>query len=420
MGSCRLGGDKSLPYFFDDLSRGLIMDFHFTPKEEAFRQEVRQFLKEELPPDWVGPLLAEDQFETDEIWSVGREIARKLGEKGWLALSWPKEYGGQARSHVEQLILLEEIARHRAPGIDVIGLRMVAPTIIAYGTDEQKRAHLASIAQGEVVWCEGFSEPEAGSDMAAVRTQAVENDEGFTINGQKVWTSGAHCSDWCAMLARTDPDAPKHRGISFFLVDMKTPGITVRPLINILGAYGFNEVFFDDVRVPKADLLGAKNQGWQVAMALLAFERSFIELAAGAQRILDDLVSYAKNALTLTDQGNTRSELMRSELAEMAIEVEIARLHAYRVAWMEDRGMIPESEAAMSKLYGSEVLQRVAQAGIRLLGLHTQLERESKWSPLNGTIERSQLATLGSTIYAGTSEIQRNVVAMRGLGLPRE
>ena len=391
------------------------MDFAFTEREEAFREEVRQFLSEELPPGWIGytnPALAGPDLGDDESWEFSRVMARKLGERGWLALAWPTEYGGQARSHIEHAIFCEEMTYNRAPGVDQIGVLMLGPTLIVCGTDEQKSTHLRAIARGETWWCEGFSEPEAGSDLASVRIRAVEKDDAFYIDGQKVWTSLANRAEWCALLTRTDPEAPKHKGLSFFVVDMKSPGVTVGPLEDAADGRDLNEVFFDNVRVPKGNLVGEKNRGWEVAMTLLSFERSGVEWIGSARRLIDDLVGYAR-----TVEGV--SPLMRHRLADMATEVELSRLMAYRVAWMQDRGLLPEFESSVVKVFSTEVLQRVANTGMQLIGPYGQIKRKTKWAPLEGLINYYYICTRGPTIAGGTSEVQRNVIALRGLGLPR-
>ena len=393
------------------------MDFRFTPEEEAFRKEVQDFLEKEMPPGWDS-IGMEDEFGIDENWAVCRQMAKKLAAKGWLAMAWPKEYGGQARSYIEQAIFIEEMALRGAPGVDTFGVRMVGPTLIRFGTEEQKKQHLGGIARGEVVWSEGFSEPEAGSDLASLQARAVEDGNDFIINGQKVWTSGAHRSDWIFFLVRTDPQAPKHRGISFLLADIKTPGIEVRPLINILGGHAFNEVYFDDARVPKENVVGEKNKGWYVAAALLDFERSGVQRAASAKLTFNELLKYV-NETKRNDKPLARDPIIRQRLAGLAVEIEAARLLAYRVSWMHSRGMIPNYEASISKLIGSELLQRVASTGMQIMGLYGQLERGSKWVPLGARIEREYLASLGWTIAAGTSEVQKNIIAQRGLGLPR-
>jgi alkylation response protein AidB-like acyl-CoA dehydrogenase len=389
------------------------MDFGFTQAEEGFRQEIRHFLERELPPGWKGPMWFEGLYERDDLWAVAREMARKLGERGWLSLAWPREYGGQARSTVEQTIFADEMAYYRAPGLDIFGVKMLSPVLIAFGTPEQKARHLPPIARGEMAWCQGFSEPDAGSDLASLKTRSEETDDGFVVNGQKVWTTGAHRADWIFFLARTDPAAPKHQGISFLLADMKTPGIEVRPLINILGSHSFNEVFFDNVRVPRENLVGGENRGWEVATALLNFERSGIHYIGASRRVVEELASYAQ------EMGLAPNPLVRHRLAELGVRVEVGRWLCYRVAWMQDRGQNVDAQASISKTFSTELMQFISNAGMQLLGLYGQLEAGSKGVRLEGHIEDWYLSNLGRTIAAGASEIQRNIIAMRGLGLPR-
>ena len=388
------------------------MDFRFTQEEEKFRQEIREFLKRELPPDWTGwPVLGE--ADTDEDWAFCRQMTRKLAERGWLAIGWPKEYGGQGASYIMQIILSEEINYHQSPGMDFMGIGMLGPALMAHGAEEQKRRYLPGIARAEVVWCQGFSEPNAGCDLASLQTRAVETDDCFIANGQKLWTSNAHRADWCFFLARTDPEAPKHKGISFLLVDLKTPGITVRPLINIANGRSFNEVYFDEVRVPKENLVGQKNRGWQVAQTLLGHERSGIHRIASARRNADLLIEYAR------ETGLGKDPLIKQKLVQLTIEGDIARLLAYRVGWLQTTGQAVEYEASMSRVYGAEYQQRVARVGMQILGLYGQLAKDSKWTKLYGKIEEDYLCSIGATLAAGTSEIQRNIIALRGLDLPR-
>ncbi len=393
------------------------MDFRFTPEEEAFRQEIRQFLKEELPPDWEG---FENEF-APENFEFTKQIVKKLGAKGWLALAWPKEYGGLGRPPMEQLIYKEEMFCHRVPGIDmgVGGITWIGPTLMLLGTEEQRREHLQKIAAGEKWWCTAYSEPNAGSDMAAVMCRAVAHGDEYIINGQKVWTSAAHIADWCWLMARTGPEEPKHKGISLFLVDMKTPGITVRPLVNMAGHHHFGEIFFDDVRVPKSNLVGEENRGWYHIMISLDFERTAGVMMAGAvKRTLEDLVGFVKETKR-NGEPLARDPAIRQKLAELAIEVEIARMMSYRIVWMQAKGIIPNYEASMIKVFASEAMQRVAHVGTQIMGLYGQLEMGSKWAPLKGRMENAYLSSVGMLIAAGTSEIQRSIIAIRGLGLPR-
>lgn len=397
------------------------MDFRLTAEQEAFRTEIREFLEAEIPPDWhgmAGPTMIEMELEKDDVWAMYQQISRKLAEKGWIAMAWPREYGGQERSHIEQAIFFEEMAYYRAPGINAIGVVMVAPTLIVCGTDEQKKKHLAPIARAESFWCEGFSEPGSGSDLASLKTRAEEKDDAFYINGQKVWTSLSSRADWCAVLARTDPELPRHKGISFFLVDMKSPGVEAVPMEDAANGHELSEVFFDNVRVPKENLVGEKNGGWKVAMTLLSFERSGSGFIGTGRRLLDDTVKYASSLmdgrpLTIHDH------LIRHRLANSAVKIETARLLSYRVAWMQEQGLIPEAEAGMSKVFITEAMQELANIGLQLEGPYAQVKGNSEWAQLNGAIWHSYVCSIGPKIAAGTNEVQRNVIAQRGLGMPR-
>lgn len=390
------------------------MDFTFTEAEQGFRAEIRAFLDKEVTEEFLQDL--EEQGEVD----FSREFTKKLAEKGWLAMAWPKEYGGGGATMMEQLIFNEEIGYHHGPtGGHRQGINLIGPCIIVHGTEEQKRKYLPPITAAEVVWCQGFSEPNAGSDLASVQCRAVEDGDYYVLDGQKTWTTNAHRADWCHLLARTDPDAPKHRGISYFLIDMKSPGITVRPLINMLASHDFNEMFLDGVRVPKENMLGEKNQGWYVSMTTLSFERSGVALPAGAKRNLELLVEYSKETKR-NGQPLAQDPIVRHKLAELAVEIEVNRMIAYRVAWMQNQGLIPIYEASMSKVFGTELMQRVGEIGVQIMGLFGALDLGSKWAPLRGRILRTYEFSLGAAIAMGTNEIQRNIIATRGLGLPRE
>ena len=392
------------------------MEFRFTPEEETFRSEIREFLKEELPADWGGAGALGEAGE--ERWEFLRSFQKKLAGRKWLTLGWPEEHGGLAASHMMQVIYNEEMSYFRAPTQLGVGPDRVGPTIILYGTEEQKRQQLPGIVRGETVWCQGFSEPSSGSDLASLQTSAVADGDYFVVNGQKIWTSFAHRADWCILLARTDPEAPKHKGISYLLLDMKTPGIEVRPLVDMLGRSSFNEVFFDNVRVPRDCLVGELNRGWYVAAATLDFERSGINRVVMGIRMYEELVEYAAQAKA--DGGRLMDDTrVRHRLAELAIEFQAGRMHAYRVASMQARGEIPNAEASISKLYGSELQQRLAGAGMEMLGLGSQLEPGSRWAPLKGRLEQYYVFAAALTIAAGTSEIMRGIIAGRGLGLPR-
>jgi len=396
------------------------MDLRFTEDEEAFGQEVRQWLKQEVPERWIklDPGIWE---ETEESWELAREFQRKLGQKGWLAPAYPKEYGGLELSHMKRLILAEELAYSRAPvSIEVeVTVNWVGPSIMLFGTENQKKDCVTGIAKGDIIFCLGYSEPNAGSDLASLQTRAVEVGDEYVINGQKTWCSYGHLADYCWLAARTDPDAPKHKGISIFIVDMKTPGITIRPLINILNRHSFNEVFFDDVRIPKENLVGQKNSGWYQLMMALDFERSSIGYAAANQRVIEGLVKYAKET-TRNGEPLANNPLIRNELAQLTVENEVARMMAYRIAWMFSKGLHPSHEASMSMIFVSEVMRRAADVGMRILGHYGELDRDSKWSVMNAEIMRMCLSSLSIGVGGGSNEIQRNIIAIRGLGLPRK
>ncbi|MQA00285.1 MAG: acyl-CoA dehydrogenase [Dehalococcoidia bacterium] len=388
------------------------MEFSWSEQDQAFRGQVRAFLDEH----WG---TSNEDGEGGGDRNRGRAFEKKLAEHGWLTMAWPQEYGGRNATHIEQMIFAEESALRGAP-TGGQGARMVGPTLIIHGTEEQKQEHLPKIAAGEVMWCQGFSEPGSGSDLASLQTRATRDGDEYVINGQKIWTSGAQHADWIHVLTRTDPDAPKHRGISYFMLDMKTPGISIRPIEQMHGARGFNETFFEDVRVPAKNRFGEENRGWYVSTTTLDFERSGVHRAAAVERGYKPFLEYAKQA----DSAGAGSRVVdsnvnRLSLADTATEVEIGRLYGYRVAWMQSKGLVPNYEASMSKAFNSELSQRNARRNINMVGLHGALRPESSHAVLGGQTCQSYMSTVSATIAAGTSEIQRNIIATRGLGLPR-
>jgi alkylation response protein AidB-like acyl-CoA dehydrogenase len=392
-------------------------DFRFTEEQERFRREVRAFLDAELPPGWVGYLggtTGDHVVDSSDGWQVFKAVARKLGEKGWLSLFWPREYGGESRPFVDYLVFAEEIARRGSPGYNPVAVKMLAPTLFEYGTQEQKERHLKPIARGEEFWCEGFSEPGAGSDLASLQTKAVKDNSHFIINGQKTWSTFAQYSDWCCLLARTDPSSRRSRGLSFFLVDLSTPGVSVRPIRNLAGEPSFCEVFFEDARIPRESIVGKENEGWVVAQALLGHERTSIEFVAMVQGMIEEVAKYLETA------PKAPSAQTRHLLARLATEAEIGRLINYRVAWLRDRGVATDWYAAMAKLYSTELFKRAASAAMRLLGAYGQLDKKENIAPVRGWVEHMYLVSFGATIAAGTSEIQKNIIAVAGLGLPRQ
>jgi alkylation response protein AidB-like acyl-CoA dehydrogenase len=388
------------------------VDFRDTVEQLTFRTTVEEWIENDLTADERSP--AQPSLPgAEEAWGRVASVRKKLAAKGWSAPAWPREFGGLALGVRDQAIFNEVLAYHRIPGPDFIAINYVGPTLMLYGTDPQKRRFLPAIVRGEEIWCQGYSEPGAGSDLASLQTRAVLAGDEFVLNGQKIWTSQAHRADWMFILVRTDPDAPKHRGISYLLVDMRSPGIEVRPLVNMAGTHEFNEVFFSDVRVPRENLVGELNRGWYVGMATLDFERSAIGSSAAARRNLDDLVSV------LSSPDGRLPDVHRTELAERYVEAAVVRLLSLRVISMQEAHQIPNHEASVVKLFGSELNQRTARTGLKLLGLYGQLGPGSLRAPAAGGWMYQYLRTIANTIEGGSSEIQRNVVATRGLGLPR-
>lgn len=380
------------------------MDFALTVEQERFRQEIRDFLAKEMAASST----------TEDGWIVGysREFSQKLGARGWIGLTWPKKYGGQERSYLDRLVLTEELLRAGAPvAAHWLGDRQVGPALLAYGSEEQKEEILPRVTSGEVVFCLGMSEPGAGSDLASLRTKAVEEGDAFSLSGQKIWTSFAHVADYTYLVARTDKDAPKHKGISEFLIDMKTPGITVRPLVDITGEHHFNEVFFDSVRVEKKWLIGEKNRGWYQIASQLDYERSGIERLLSNYPLYRDTVRYAE------EHGLSKDPLVRNQLAQMQIELTMGRFLIYRVAWLLSHGQVPNYEAAMAKCFCTEVEQRIAQTVSSLLGAYAVLLPGSPAARLAGRVARTYLYAPAYTIQGGTSNVLRNIMATRGLGL---
>lgn len=390
------------------------MDFRFSLEDERFRTELLSFLKSTLPQ----PMPFPGEMTDEQEWELTTGIRRKLAEKGWLTMNWPEIYGGQAVSSIRTLIFNEEMSYHLIPGRDVFGSRMLGPTLMIYGSEEQKEEFLPPISAGRVQWCQGYSEPESGSDLASLRTRAEDIGDHYLVNGGKVWTSMAHKADWMMLLARTNPNVPKHRGISFFLLDMRTDGIEIKPIINMAGRHEFNEIFFDNVRIPKDKLVGEEGQGWYIAVTLLDFERSGIDYAAQAKRLLDDLTGYVIKA---QEAGNHRLSKwwINDLLAKLYIDTEVAKLISYRTAWLQSQHIIPTKEASMSKVFGSETFQKVAAAGLKILGLYAPLTSDDDHSALSGYVQECWRYSFMNTIAAGTSEIQRNIIANRGLKLPR-
>ena len=393
------------------------MDFRLSAEEEAFRAEVRQWIAEHAPPGGFG-VDREEQFDP-RFWDLTQRTAKQLAEKGWLTLAWPKEYGGQGRSVIEQAVFQEETMFAGVPGttMGIGGTQWVGPTLILHGTEEQKRTYLPPIANAEAWWCTGYSEPGSGSDLAALQARAEKDGDSYVLNGQKTWTSGAHASGWCWLAARTDFEAPKHKGISVFLVNMKTPGVETRTIVNMAGQHSFNEIYFDNARVPAENLVGGENQGWYIVATALDFERSGITYAAYSRKTLA-LIEHFLEEGRAAGQAWARDPIARHIAADIAVQVAIQRSFAYRVAWMQSRGLVPNQEASVAKVFGSETQQRAAQAALRIAGMAGQVSNGVR-APMEGRALTQYLSSISVTIAAGTSEIQRNIIATRGQGLPR-
>jgi len=383
------------------------MDFGFTEEQNKFRQEVRHFLEEEIKKGYWEP--------TCDAWIQGfdPEFSKRVAQRGWIGLTWPKEYGGQGLSYIDRLILTEEMLRYGAPAAcHWFADRQIGGSIVTYGTDEQKRELLPKIIAGEAYIGLGMSETEAGCDLASLQTRAIEEGDNYIINGQKTWTSGGSFVNYFYLLARTDPEAPKHRGISEFIIPADLPGINRIPMIDITGTEAWNDVFFDEVRVPKKCLIGEKNRGFLQALQQLDYERSGMERLMGNYSLFDAIVQFTK------EKKLSQEPIIRNKLAQLRIEFEVGRLLIYRVALVMDEGRAPNREAAMSKAYSTAFEQRLAKAAMEILGLYGQLLSDSKLAPIRGLAVHSYLASKGYSLQAGTSEILKNVLATRGLGLP--
>jgi len=391
------------------------MDFSFPAETEQWRGELRAFLKAEIPPGFEGD---DDFFDNEEHLAFARQFTRKLGAKGWFAPAWPRQYGGMGKSPLEQMILNEELAYHRAPaGGRLFTIGITGPTMLVHATEEQKQRYLPSMASGETWYCQGFSEPGSGSDLASMETKALRDGDEYVVNGQKIWTSNAHVADRMILLARTNTEVPKHKGISAFIVDMKSPGITVQGIPNMAYRRDFNQVFFEDVRVPAKDLMGGENNGWYVATTTLDFERSNIAAISGARRTVHDLVRWAKERHPGGRPWD--SDHVRNKLGDLLVEVEVGRLVAYRTAWLQSKGEVPNYEASIGKVWMALLGIKVGNVGVNLMGPYGALQPGSKWAQLYGRVQTAYLLAVSGPIGGGTTEIQRNIIAQRGLGLPR-
>ena len=395
------------------------MHLHFGDEDEAFRLEVAGWLEQRLGGEFAAVRGCGGSGDAHARIDERRAWERELGAAGWTCLGWPREYGGRGASLEQQLIFHEEYARAGGPGrLGHMGEGLLGPTLIAFGTEEQKRRFLPPIVKGEEIWCQGYSEPGAGSDLANVQARARLEGSEWVIDGQKVWTSWAQWSDWCFALCRTDPSSRRHQGLSYLLIPMRQPGLEIRPIVQITGDSEFSEVFFDDVKLPQEWLVGVKNRGWYQVAVALDFERSGSSGPAAARRVLEEVVKWAKRARR-NGQAVTKEPAARAKLAEIALEIEVGRSLCYRVASMQSRGLVPNYEASVARMFYAEMNQRFMKAVMEMMGLDGQLGRNQPWSQMRGRFVYNYLRSIGNTIETGTSEIQRNIIAERGLGLPR-
>ena len=397
------------------------MDFDFTPKEQAFRQEVREWLRVNLPEDLRGRGFAASRADRADVDRL-RAWQRTMYEAGYVGMDWPPEFGGRGASFVEQIILYEEMSRAQSPQFVNRGaLSLLGPTLMAHGTAVQQTRFLPKVLTAEEIWCQGFSEPNAGSDLANLQTRAVREGDVFIASGQKVWTSLAHVADWGFFLVRTDPEAPRHKGITFLLIDMKSPGITVRPLRQMTGEAEFNEVFLDGVQVPVENIVGQVNRGWEVAITALAYERDLLTFirCISLRNALDRLIDLARRTKKNGGRG-ADAPVLRQKLASLVIHEKCLQLNGYRSLTKLLKGGQPGPEGSTSKLFWSQVDQDLAEVATDLLGPYSQVTHGSEWAADEGQWAFYCLLARASGIRAGTSEILKNILGERVLGLPKD
>jgi alkylation response protein AidB-like acyl-CoA dehydrogenase len=395
------------------------VDLNLTPQEQRFRDEVRAWFAENVPKDWVKRRDEEEsmlgRFEYLRAWQ------RKLYDAGWAGISWPKQFGGRGAQVMEQVIFIEEMARAEAPPMaNVIALGLIGPTVIAFGTPEQKNRYLAKMLSAEEIWCQGFSEPNAGSDLASLSTTGVLDGNHLVVNGQKCWTSYAWAADWCELIVRTDPAAPKHKGLTALLVDMHSPGIEVRGLKQMSGESEFGEIFFRDVRVPVENVVGKVNEGWGVAMGTLMHERGTFgaALQVNYRRNFNRLVEIAKQ-IDRNGEPAAQDPVIRQKLAQCYAEIEVMRLNQMRAFSRINETGVPGPEGSIQKIFWSELNQRFQQVAMEILGPYGQLTHGAPDAFDQGQWAYGYLRSRGNTIEAGTSEIQRNIIGHFVLGLPK-
>ena len=393
------------------------MDFKLTDEQVKLRKEffdVCEGLAKKRPEGFTG---LEGCYDTDDGWQYHLQCAKEFASRGWLSLGWPAEYGGQG-TMMDKVFLSEATGYHDVPGVDIFGVDMLAPTLLAAGSDEMRREYLPSIRSGERMWCELWSEPNAGSDLAGLATSAVRQGDEYVINGQKTWSTGAHRGHWAFALVRTDPHAErKQKGITFLLFDMKTPGITVNPLLYMDGGHLYNEVFLDDVRVPVKNVVGQENEGWGVTQTLANFERSSLGAIMAMHRQLEHLVQHC-NETRVKGAPLAHDPLIRNRLADIACQLWAAHALAYKIVDAQSRQQMAAFDASAVKVISGELQARMAQVGTDILGPYGQV-KDSKWSTFEGFFEKWYQQSFILNVAMGTNEIQRNIIAWYGLGMPR-
>jgi len=391
------------------------MEFEYPAAAEEFRTELKTFLKEELP-DWWEHTWVHDE----RVFPLTRQICQKMAAKDWLTMSWPKEYGGADADVWSQMVVREEMWANGEPrGPQYMNLNFIGPMLMRYGTPEQQERFLQPISNGDMMWCQGFSEPDAGSDLASLKTKATDSDEGFVVNGQKIWTSYAQTAEWCLLLCRTDPSEKKHQGLSMLLVDMKTPGITVRPIMSMSGPSEFNEVFFDNVVVPYDCLVGPRGKGWGVAISSLANERVGAALHAKVELLFNQLVEYVKTTKDENGELLSKRPSIREGLVKLHARYRAARLLCYRVLSAMSEGDDNPVYPAVNKIFSTELNVFAGNLGLDILGAIGQLSRGDKFAPLQGDVNEHWVLSIPQVIAMGSNEINRNIISQRGLGLPR-
>ena len=392
------------------------MDFRLTPEQDARKKEFYRVCKElydKKPASYSG---IESKNHIDECWDFHRYCAREYGKRGWLTFGWPAEYGG-AGDMMDKVMFSEAVGYYGLPGVDEFGVAMLAPTLLAAGSEEIKKRFLPGIAAGETMWCELWSEPNAGSDLAALTTTAIKKGDEYIVNGQKTWNTSAHRADWAFGVYRNDPQAPKHKNLTFLLCDMKTQGITVKGIPYMDGSHIYNEVYMDDVHIPANQIVGKDGGGWAVVNVLAGFERSNIGLVYGLLSAIEHLVAYC-NETKRNGVPLSKDPIIRNRIADLATGLEAVRTLALHIADQQSRHEMGLMDAAAVKVYSSELMEKMAQISTDLLGPYGQVSH-SKFAKMNGNWESMYQTCFVPIVSMGTNEIQRNIIAWYGLGLPR-